>query len=266
MAGKNYFEMIRDGILVDGSGGGDAPAPVLITKGVTTNGTYSAADDEADGYSTVSVDVPNSYTAQDEGKVVQSGALVSQTATSTTTNGTIDTTTNDSVVVNVANSYVAGDEGKVVSNGALVTQGSDSTTANGTFDTTMISSFLVNVPSSGGDFAKLTPVNTTDFESDDLYIYIPANRSIGFVFGQLTTNHRPSSYDSTAEFSLPASFPISKIGSSINGIRTSPRSSYSKSISIGKTESTIKLTAGAAWFDDSESNPYTLVVAFTIVT
>jgi hypothetical protein len=57
--GKNYFQTIKDGILVDGSGGGDAPAPVLIEKSVTENGTYSAADDEADGYSTVIVSVPN---------------------------------------------------------------------------------------------------------------------------------------------------------------------------------------------------------------
>jgi hypothetical protein len=56
---KNYFQIIKDGILVDGSGGGDAPAPVLIEKSVTENGTYSAADDEADGYSSVTVNVPS---------------------------------------------------------------------------------------------------------------------------------------------------------------------------------------------------------------
>ena len=99
---KNYFQMLKDGILVDGSGGGDAPAPVLITKSVTANGTYDAIDDEADGYSTVSVDVPNSYTAQDEGKVVQSGALVAQGSDSVTTNGTVDTTLISSLTVNVS--------------------------------------------------------------------------------------------------------------------------------------------------------------------
>lgn len=99
--GKNYFEMIRDGILVDGSGGGDAPAPVLITKSVTANGEYSAADDEADGYSTVSVDVANSYTAQDEGKVVSNGALVAQTSATFTVNGTYDTTGISSITIAV---------------------------------------------------------------------------------------------------------------------------------------------------------------------
>ena len=41
--------------LTGGSGGGDA---VLIDKTVTENGTYRAADDSADGYKTVTADVP----------------------------------------------------------------------------------------------------------------------------------------------------------------------------------------------------------------
>lgn len=80
---------------------GGSPEPVLISKQITANGEYSAADDEADGYSSVSVDVPNSYTAQDEGKVVSSGALISQTSGSTTQNGTVDTTTISSLTVAV---------------------------------------------------------------------------------------------------------------------------------------------------------------------
>lgn len=35
-----------------------APEPVLIEKTVTANGTYSAADDDADGYSAVTANVP----------------------------------------------------------------------------------------------------------------------------------------------------------------------------------------------------------------
>lgn len=38
-------------------GGGSAPAPTLIEKEITENGTYSAFDDGADGYSEVSVSV-----------------------------------------------------------------------------------------------------------------------------------------------------------------------------------------------------------------
>ena len=57
----------------------------------------------AEGYSSVTANVPNTYTAEDEGKVVSSGALVSQTAMSEeiTDNGTVDTTLFNSVTVNV---------------------------------------------------------------------------------------------------------------------------------------------------------------------
>lgn len=41
------------------SGGGTpAPEPILITKNITANGTYNAASDNADGYSGVTVNVP----------------------------------------------------------------------------------------------------------------------------------------------------------------------------------------------------------------
>lgn len=74
---------------------------VLTTKAITANGNYDAAADEVDGYSLVTVNVPNSFTSEDEGKVVSSGALVAQTSLSVTENGTVDTTLNDEVVVNV---------------------------------------------------------------------------------------------------------------------------------------------------------------------
>ena len=45
--------------------------------------------------------IPNIYAAGDEGKVVSSGALVSQTPRTVLSNGTYDTTLNNSVVVNV---------------------------------------------------------------------------------------------------------------------------------------------------------------------
>lgn len=38
-------------------GGGGGASPVLITKTITSNGTYSAASDNADGYSEVTVSV-----------------------------------------------------------------------------------------------------------------------------------------------------------------------------------------------------------------
>ena len=81
-----------------GGGGGDV---TVESKSITSNGTYTAPTGKA--YSPVTVNVANSYAAGDEGKVVSSGALVSQTAhAEVTQNGTIDTTLNNSVVVNVS--------------------------------------------------------------------------------------------------------------------------------------------------------------------
>ena len=48
-----------------GGGGAPAPEPTLITKNITANGTYNAADDNADGYSSVSVKVKPDYSLTD---------------------------------------------------------------------------------------------------------------------------------------------------------------------------------------------------------
>ena len=78
-------------------------ASALVSKQIAQNGIYDPANDNADGYSAVTVNVPNSYAAGDEGKVVSNGALVQQTARASeiTANGTYDTTTNNSITVNI---------------------------------------------------------------------------------------------------------------------------------------------------------------------
>lgn len=55
------------------------------------------------GYDEINVDVPNTYTVEDEGKVVNNATLVAQTAmpTEITANDTYDTTLYNSIVVNV---------------------------------------------------------------------------------------------------------------------------------------------------------------------
>lgn len=77
-----------------GGGGGDEPTG---TVNITSNGNHNVKQ-----YATASVAVPNSYSASDEGKVVSSGALVSQTSQSISQNGTYDTTLKNEVVVNVS--------------------------------------------------------------------------------------------------------------------------------------------------------------------
>lgn len=80
-------------------GGGEA---VLIDKTISANGTYNASSDNADGFKKAVVNVPNSYSAGDEGKVVSNGALVAQSSDSVTQNGTVDTTLISSLEVNVS--------------------------------------------------------------------------------------------------------------------------------------------------------------------
>lgn len=127
------------------------------TKSISSNGS----NQDVVGYAAVDVNVPNSYSSSDEGKVVSSGALVSQSSQNISSNGTYDTTLKNEVVVFVPNSYSQSDEGKVVSNGTLVAQGSDTVTQNGTVDTTLINSLLVNVPTGGSVTAATGTVTLT---------------------------------------------------------------------------------------------------------
>ena len=182
---------------------------------VNTNGTTTAPTGKA--YSPVVVNVPNSYTNSDEGKVVKNGALTSQTSTTKSANGTYDTTTNNQVTVavpasavdagtknitsngnnqdvvgyaavnvSVPNSYSAADEGKVVSSGALVSQTSDTVTTNDTYDTTLINSLTVNVSGGGGGlpgqlvfYDTITPVsNATSSNKISVQLPVKTNYTI----------------------------------------------------------------------------------------
>lgn len=76
----------------------------IPTGGITPTGTISITQNgtaDVTQYASAAVNVPNSYAAGDEGKVVQNGALVAQTSETVTQNGTYDTTTKDEIVVNV---------------------------------------------------------------------------------------------------------------------------------------------------------------------
>jgi len=65
--------------LASGYGG----STTLITKNITANGTYSAEDDDADGYSSVTVNVPSSA-ASSWTKVAETSYQVSTTSTTST--------------------------------------------------------------------------------------------------------------------------------------------------------------------------------------
>jgi hypothetical protein len=172
-----------------GSGGG-GKTPTLIEKDITANGTYIASSDNADGYSKVIANVPNTYTVDDEGKVVDNGTLVSQTSTNITSNGTVNTTLNNEVVINVPNSYTAGDEGKVVDNGELVAQTAYPTeiTANDTYG--LINSDKYICTDTSGTYANSFTgivMQEHDPTASD-YIYSDANlEAHNFLVGQVIT-------------------------------------------------------------------------------
>lgn len=82
---------------IGGSGGGSSVTVEELT--VNQNGTTTAPEGTA--YNPVVADVPNSYTAGDEGRVVSDGALVAQTSLSVAENDTYDTTLINSMIVDV---------------------------------------------------------------------------------------------------------------------------------------------------------------------
>lgn len=188
---------------------------VLVSKSVTANGTYNPASDSADGYSGVTVNVPNTYTASDEGKVVSSGNLVSQSSKSITQNGTHDTTMNNSVSVDVPNTYTASDNGKVVVNQALTAQTSKSISTNGTHDTTANNSVVVDVPNSyaaadegkvvsSGELVAQTSRNVTQngtydtTENNEVVVNVSGGGGLSDAFMSLDFTNESFSYGNVA--------------------------------------------------------------------
>lgn len=144
-------------IAENGGGGGDV---TLETLNVNSNGTTNAPSGTA--YNKVVANVPNTYAAGDEGKVVSSGQLVAQTAhAQVTQNGVVDTTTNNSVEVAVPQP-----------------SGSVNINDNGTVDVTNYVSAVVNVPQGAQVFTGTVELNNTS--TSDLSI--PVNVSAASHF------------------------------------------------------------------------------------
>lgn len=85
-SGKYFYT--ANGTKTLGTGSGSS-SPTLVTKEITSNGTYTASNDSADGYSSVTVNVPSSG-------ITPTGSI------NITTNGTHDVTNYASAVVNVS--------------------------------------------------------------------------------------------------------------------------------------------------------------------
>ena len=92
-------DKFTEGSDIGGEEGGEESSVTVEPLDITENGSYTAPEGTA--YSPVVVNVPNSYTQSDEGRVVENGQLVEQTSLDITSNGTVDTTKINQVVVNV---------------------------------------------------------------------------------------------------------------------------------------------------------------------
>ena len=162
------------------------PPPELIEKSVTENGEYVATADNADGYSSVNVDVSNSYTQADNGKVVNNQELVAQTAypTEITENDTYDTTNYNSITVNV-------------SGGGGGAGGSDVIFYD--YDGTVVTSY------SAADFANLSamPANPThtgltaqgwNWSLSDAKTYVAANGKLDIGQMYITSDGKTRQY------------------------------------------------------------------------
>ncbi|MBP5582035.1 MAG: leucine-rich repeat domain-containing protein, partial [Ruminococcus sp.] len=141
-----------------GGGGGDIKVESLS---VVTNATYTAPTGKA--YSPVTVNVPNTYVAGDEGKVVSNGTLVSQSSATYTSNNTYDTTLIDSVTVNVSGG------------GGDITVESLSVTQNGTYTAPTGKAYSpISVNVSGGGGVEQKQINFIDYDGTILHSYTKA--------------------------------------------------------------------------------------------
>jgi len=118
LGGGLYFAKLTpaEGYLIDSiqitMDGVDITDKVFIGEsgssgGITPTGTINIFQNgsvDVTNYASANVNVSNSYSSDDEGKVVSNGALVAQGSDSVTQNGTVDTTLISSLTVNVPSS------------------------------------------------------------------------------------------------------------------------------------------------------------------
>ena len=72
-----------------------------IAQAISDKGVIVKEYDGFEDFASEIYSITNSYTVEDEGKVVNNGALVAQTSKTVNSNGTVNTTTNNQVIVNV---------------------------------------------------------------------------------------------------------------------------------------------------------------------
>lgn len=145
------------------------PDPQFGTKSITENGTYDAEDDNLDGYSSVTVDVP-----------IPSGYIIPEGSQTITENNTYDVTALASVNVNVP-----------IPPGYIVPTGSQTLTNNGTYDIAQYASVTVSV---GGSGAQSKSVSFTPTTSTQTQTVTADTGYDGLSSVDITVNPIPSQY------------------------------------------------------------------------
>lgn len=124
------------------------------TVNITQNGTTDVTQ-----YASANVNVPNSYAAGDEGKVVSNGALVAQGSDTVTQNGTVDTTLIKSLTVNVP---TGGGGATLISSEAVSgQQGKQINVSSSWFDTYDLVVIIPNITLSAQDWLYVVKDATT---------------------------------------------------------------------------------------------------------
>lgn len=165
----------------------------IIPKSVTANGTYNASSDNADGYSSVTVNVPSGGTDTSQDTVDAAHLLDGYTAhdsTGTAITGTYTpptfSTQAKTATPTTSQQTVAPDSGydglSSVTVGAIpseyiVPSGSETKTANGTYDVTALAQLVVNVASPvktatgtfTGNGTRTIDISSVTFEPDLVY-------------------------------------------------------------------------------------------------
>lgn len=167
-------------------GGGGGSTPALGSKTITANGTYLASSDNLDGYDEVTANVPNTYTAGDEGKVVSNGALVAQSSENITQNGTYDTTLKNQVVVNVSGSSP---NLQAKTGLSITSNGSFSYTPDAGYDGLSEVSGTVNVSGGGGAVSPDYQGFSYGFLSSGTFYSYPS-QSCYINFFSVQANHK----------------------------------------------------------------------------
>lgn len=181
---NGYVGHLVDGTQVTGTGQGSG---TLISKTITLNGTYNPDDDNADGYSSVTVNVQNGASMTEVSNTYGTEIVVSsvQGATPSVTRHTLYFEYEDGTTETV---YVYYDDTLV---GTAITATTPTTRGNKTVTSAQLDgvewySYTPTPPEPSGDYTTLYDGSVTTFDDDgDNKFTVPEMRSIWASVGDI---------------------------------------------------------------------------------